>query len=130
WRRWYQYLAGYQIADWRFMNYGFSATETEPTPLELQPADEPNRYAIQLYHRVASAAPLQGLDVLEVGCGRGGGASFVHRYHRPRSMTGVDFSQKAVRFCREHHRLAGLAFVPGDAEALPLDDEAFDAVLN
>ena len=27
WRRWYQYLAGYQIADWQFMNYGFADEE-------------------------------------------------------------------------------------------------------
>jgi ubiquinone/menaquinone biosynthesis C-methylase UbiE len=129
WRRWYQYLAGYQIPDWRFMNYG-CAPEDGQDPLELEPADEANRYAIQLYHRVASMVPLHGLDVLEVGCGRGGGASFVHRYHRPKSLTGVDFSQKAVRFCRDHHRLEGLTFVHGDAEALPAADESFDAVLN
>ena len=77
WRRWYQHLAGYQVADWRFMNYGFSDEESGQAPLALQPADEENRFAIQLYHHVASAADLNGLDVLEVGCGRGGGASFL-----------------------------------------------------
>ncbi len=130
WRRWYQHLAGFQITDWRFMNYGYSDEESEQAPLALQPADETNRFAIQLYHRVASATDLSGLDVLEVGCGRGGGASFLQRYHRPRSMTGVDFSQKSVQFCRDHHRLEGLSFVPGDAEALPFADESFDAVIN
>ena len=45
-------------------------------------------------------------------------------------MTGVDFSQKAVQFCRDHHQLEGLTFVPGDAEALPFADESFDAVIN
>jgi hypothetical protein len=74
WQRWYQHIAGYQATDWRFMNYGFSDEESEQVPLALQPADEGNRFAIQLYHRVASAADLNGLDVLEVGCSRGGGA--------------------------------------------------------
>ncbi|MEQ8789342.1 MAG: class I SAM-dependent methyltransferase [Pirellulaceae bacterium] len=130
WRRWYQYLAGYGVSDWRFMNYGYAQIEFEEAPLKLPPEDESDRYAIQLYHQVAGAIELRDRDVLEVGSGRGGGASFVKRRHLPRRMTGVDFSAKAVRFCRKQHRLEGLSFVHGDAEALPLGDETFDAVIN
>ena len=129
WRRWYQYLAGYKLADWRFMNYGYAPLDGEQ-PLVLEPEDEPDRCAIQLYNRVAGAVPLQGRDVLEVGCGRGGGSSFVKRYHRPERMTGVDFSAKAIRFCQANHAIDGLSFVHGDAEKLPFADESFDAVIN
>jgi ubiquinone/menaquinone biosynthesis C-methylase UbiE len=73
---------------------------------------------------------LRQRDVLEVGCGRGGGSSFVQRYHQPRSVTGVDFSAKAVRFCERNHAVEGLSFVHGDAEALPFADGSFDAVIN
>jgi ubiquinone/menaquinone biosynthesis C-methylase UbiE len=45
-------------------------------------------------------------------------------------MTGVDFSAKAVHFCKRNHRLEGLSFLRGDAESLPLAAESFDAVLN
>jgi len=130
WRRWYQYLAGYGVADWGFMNYGFAPVNGEAYPLELEAADEPNRYSIQLYHYVAGRVPLSGRDVLEVGCGRGGGAAFLKRYLHPRQMNGIDFSPKAVRFCRQQHRLEGLTFLAGDAEALPLPDSSFDAVVN
>jgi ubiquinone/menaquinone biosynthesis C-methylase UbiE len=130
WRRWYQYLAGYQLRDWRFMNYGYAPLNEGEPLLSLQPADELNRSSIQLYHHVASVVPLAGLDVLEVGCGRGGGTSYVKRYLRPRQLTGVDFSAKAVRFCQATHHIEGLSFVQGDAESLPLPDESFDAVLN
>lgn len=130
WRRWYEYLAGYQLADWRFMNYGYAPLDNGEQPLVLETDDELNRYAIQLYDRVAGAVPLQGREVLEVGCGRGGGSSFVKRYHRPKQLTGVDFSAKAVRFCQENHAIDGLSFVHGDAEDLPFDDESFDAVIN
>lgn len=130
WRRWYQHLAGYQNRDWGFMNYGYSPLGAGDPPLELQPADEPDRYAIQLYHHVASRVPLEGRDVLEVGCGRGGGASYVARYLLPEKMVGVDYSDKAVRFCRDKHFAGGLSFVQGDAESLPLADASFDAVLN
>ncbi len=130
WQRWYQHIAGYQEADWKFMNYGYSDEQSGQDPVELQPTDEEDRFAIQLYHRVASATNLDGLDVLEVGCGRGGGASFVRRYHGVKQMTGVDFSKKAVRFCLDRHQVDGLSFVHGDAEALPFADQSFDAVIN
>jgi ubiquinone/menaquinone biosynthesis C-methylase UbiE len=130
WRRWYQYLASYKLSDWRFMNYGYASLDPSEEPVVLNPDDEPNRYAIHLYHRVARATALSGRKVLEVGCGRGGGASFVKRYHHPKQMTGVDFSAKAVRFCQENYRIEGLSFVHGDAEALPFGDESFDAVIN
>jgi ubiquinone/menaquinone biosynthesis C-methylase UbiE len=130
WRRWYQYLAGYKVSDWRFMNYGYAPVEFDEPPLKLQPEDEVDRYAIQLYHRVAGAVELRDRDVLEVGSGRGGGASFVKRYHQPRRMMGVDFSARAIRYCRKQHRIEGLSFVHGDAEALPLEDETFEAVIN
>lgn len=130
WRRWYQYLAGYKMADWQFMNYGYASSDASGEPVVLHPDDEPNRYAIQLYRRVAGAVELKGREVLEVGCGRGGGSSFITRYHHPKQMTGVDFSAKAIRFCQENHRIDGLSFVHGDAEALPFGDESFDAIIN
>ena len=130
WKRWYQYLAGYRLPDWSFMNYGFERTGALDKWLDLEAADEPDRYCIQLYHQVAAAIDLEGLDVLEVGSGRGGGASYVRRYLKPRSLTGVDFSPKAVEFCRRKHTIDGLSFVVGDAESLPFEDASFDAVIN
>jgi ubiquinone/menaquinone biosynthesis C-methylase UbiE len=109
-----------------FMNYGYHAAE----PLVLQPRDEEHRYSIQLYHRVAGAIDLRGLDVLEVGSGRGGGAAFVMRYLHPRSVTAVDMAASAIDFCREYYRIPGLHFQVGDAEALPFPDDSFDALLN
>lgn len=130
WRRWYQYLAGYQLQDWRFMNYGYTPLVSQRSPLDLQPDDEPNRSAIQLYHHVASAVPLKERVILEVGCGRGGGASYVKRYLGPKRMTGIDFSAKAIRFCQASHQVDGLSFMQGDAESLPVADASWDAVLN
>lgn len=111
------------------MNYGYTSIP-EARTLALKPEDERDRCCIQLYHFVAASADLRGKHVLEVGSGRGGGASYVHRYLAPSSMTGVDFSTKAVTFCRQRHPLEGLTFEVGNAEALPFEDAAFDAVLN
>jgi ubiquinone/menaquinone biosynthesis C-methylase UbiE len=112
------------------MNYGYASLDASEDPLVLHPDDEPNRSAIQLYYRVTSPIELRGREVLEVGCGRGGGSSFVKRYLCPRQMTAVDFSAKAINFCQETHNIDGLTFVQGDAEALTFDDESFDAVVN
>jgi ubiquinone/menaquinone biosynthesis C-methylase UbiE len=129
WRWWYNRLAvRHQDGDWTFMNYGFKPAANE---LPLEAVDEPDRLCIQLYRHVAAATELLGRDVLEVGSGRGGGASFLARYHRPARMTGVDFSPQAVALCAKRHAgIANLAFRQGDAEALPFPDTSFDVVIN
>ncbi len=117
-------------ADMIFMNYGYVVPPGDGGPPALRPEDEPNRHSIQLYHHLAGSVELAGKDVLEVGSGRGGGASYVARYLGPRSYVGMDRNAKAVAFCRRHYQVPGLTFQQGDAEALPFGDGSFDVVLN
>jgi ubiquinone/menaquinone biosynthesis C-methylase UbiE len=72
----------------------------------------------------------KGAQVLEVGSGRGGGASFIKRYLKPSRMIGVDLSKNAVKLSAEMHRVEGLEFRVGDAENLPFDARSVDAVIN
>ncbi len=131
WRGWYQFLAArYGQPSWTFMNYGFRAPGATEAPRALEAADEPDRSFIQLYDTVAGAVPLAGRDVLEVGCGRGGGASFVARYHHPRRMVAVDVAPRAVELCRARFSVPALSFEVGDAERLPFEPATFDAVIN
>ena len=127
---WYYTLSLLAQDEVTFLNYGYATTDAGGATLELEAVDEANRYPIQLYNRVASAVDLRGKDVLEVGSGRGGGAAFIKKYMQLRSMTGVDFCGKAVKFCRRRHRLEKLSFIRGDAEDLPFPAEFFDAVVN
>ena len=64
--------------------------------LPLAESDEPNRYSIQLYHRVAAQVDLTGKRVLEVSCGHGGGASYVMRTLGPASYTGLDLNPRRL----------------------------------
>ena len=129
--RWmYGRMARHTEEYWTFMNYGYVSLDKDDAPLSLPPADERNRYPIQLYHYIAGRVPLEGRDVLEVGSGRGGGAAFVCQYFKPGQMTAVDFADEAVALCSNIHRVPGLTFRQGDAEALPFPDASFDAVLN
>lgn len=128
WRWWYERLAKrIQAGEWTFMNYGLNSADARR---ELSPADEPDRMCIQLYDRIATPGNVQGKEVLEVGAGRGGGASFIARYHHPAKMTAVDYSPQAVAYCQKRHTVDNLTFKVGDAEALPFPGGSFDAVLN
>ncbi|WP_231987346.1 fatty-acid O-methyltransferase Mtf2 [Mycobacterium sp. 852014-50255_SCH5639931] len=125
----YRYLTRRLAADdVLFLNYGYE--EDPPMGVPLSPSDEPNRYFIQLYHRTATQVNLNGKQVLEVGCGHGGGASYLMRTLHPASYTGLDLNPAGIAFCRERHKLAGLEFMQGDAEDLPFPDQSFDAVIN
>jgi SAM-dependent methyltransferase len=113
-----------------FLNYGYVPLDGERENLELEDSEEVYRTNIQLYHHLASAVPLQGREVLEIGCGHGGGAAYVMRTFRPSRMEAVDLSEGSIRLCRERHAAEGLAFRTGDALDLPWGNDAFDAVLN
>ena len=133
WRAWYQFLAArYPDPRWTFMNYGYRAPEATAAqpPLALEAADEDNRSCIQLYDLVARGAPVAGRELLEVGCGRGGGADYVARKLDPRRVVAVDLSPRAVALCRRRFAHPRLSFEVGDAERLPFDDASFDVVLN
>lgn len=126
WRWFYQTFATFDPGRFSLMNYGYSGD----VRMDLTEAEEDERYGFQLYHHVTSAVDLTGCDVLEVACGRGGGAAFIKRHSGAGSVVGVDLSSRAVELCRTRHELPGLTFREGDAEELSLDDASFDAVVN
>ncbi len=130
WKPIYELLAKrFRVKDWSFMNFGYAPPDDE-THLKLNPEDEINRYPIQLYHYLAAKVNLAGLEVLEVGSGRGGGAAFLKKYHHPQKVKGLDIAANAVTLANEHFSSEGLHFVQGSAERLPFADESFDVVIN
>ena len=129
WKLWYPLLTR-RLRDEEvlFLNYAYE--EEPPMAIPLSPADEPHRACIQLYHHVATQIDLRGKDVLEVSCGHGGGASYLTRTLRPKSYTALDLNTSGIHFCTKRHQVDGLRFVQGDAENLPFEPGAFDAVIN
>lgn len=115
---------------WTFMNYGFADPEGPNTANGLRPEEEAQRVCCRLYEKVSDPVPVSGKDVVEISCGRGGGAAFIARYKEPRTVTGIDIAQSAIGFCRRVHRLPNLRFVQGDAESLPLFDASCDIAIN
>jgi ubiquinone/menaquinone biosynthesis C-methylase UbiE len=131
WKQGYQSLSRvYKNKDWKFMDYGYAYIDDPIEKLNLENIDEGNRFFIQLYHHVACAVNLRDLKVLDVGSGRGGGAEYIKRYLKPKTMMGVDFSENTVAFCNQNYTVNGLSFEIGNAESLPFKNNSFDVVIN
>jgi ubiquinone/menaquinone biosynthesis C-methylase UbiE len=128
----YQYLAkrAAEHEDLLFWNFGFTDPGSNGRKLLLDDSDEKHRYCIQLYDYVASAVDLKGKDVLEVGCGCGGGSSFLMKRHSPRSYSAIDQVEEAIELCQRRHSVSGLSFSCGQAESLPFEKDSFDVVIN
>ncbi len=132
WRIWYNFIVNIdKDAEFLFMNYGYADLEPNESPLQLKPSEEKYRYRIQLYHHIAGSVDMKGKEVLEVGCGCGGGAAYIATRFAPALLKGLDYSEKAIEASKKHHAdVPNLTFVHGDAEDLPFDNESFDVVVN
>jgi SAM-dependent methyltransferase len=71
----------------------------------------------------------QGLAWLDDGCGDGSFTESLVLHQRPASVIGVDPSPAQLRFARRRPAAAGVRFVEGDAQALPLPDECVDVAV-
>jgi ubiquinone/menaquinone biosynthesis C-methylase UbiE len=117
--------AGTISTEFSFMNYGYA-----PLSAELAGSTEPEKYCLQLYRQLVGATPLAGKRVVEVSCGRGGGAAHVAASFAPASYLGVDISENNLALATKRYAAANLRFQQGNAEALPLETGSADVVLN
>lgn len=131
WGMWYPFVTKtMEDTSLVFMNYGYNHADLSPDTLPLEAKDEGDRFFAQLYYHVASFVDMQEKKVLEVSSGHGGGASFITRYLKPASYTGLERNPKAVAFSTKRHNLPKLSFVEGDAQDINFPDESFDVVVN
>ena len=115
-------------SDWQFMNYGYSPMDCESSfqceKKHLQ------QFSLQMYHYLALKTCVEGKQVLEVGSGRGGGANHIAGTLNPASYTGMDLAQNAVNLANKLHNQPNLKFIQGSAEAIPLESNSIDVVIN
>lgn len=117
-------------APMEFMNYGYALLDGEPPLGNISGDDEYYRYLIQLYLHTLGGVDLQGKQLLEVGSGRGGGASWVSRNLKPARLTGVDLNEKQIELANARYGHDGLKFMHGNAQDLPFANDTYDAVYN
>jgi ubiquinone/menaquinone biosynthesis C-methylase UbiE len=125
----YDQAAG-SAPDFTVMNYGYHSAAEERSGQSAVPQEHPERYCLRLYEHAVQGVNLRGRNVLEVSCGRGGGAGFLARAFAPRRYVGLDLSEQNVRLARDHQREPNLEFTIGNAQALDFADAAFDVVIN
>jgi ubiquinone/menaquinone biosynthesis C-methylase UbiE len=123
-RRFYN-AAGDISTDFSFMNYGYA-----PLSAELANSAEPEKYCLQLYRRLIGDTTLAGKRVVEVSCGRGGGAAHVAASFQPASYLGIDISERNLALAERRYAAANLRFQQGNAESLPLEAGSVDVLLN
>jgi SAM-dependent methyltransferase len=110
----------------RFINLGFAG----PEKMALQEGDVADRYHIQLYHELLRGVDVDNKDVLEIGCGFGGGCYYLSNYHKPASVIGIDLSNRNIELCKKLNLAFKVKFYEMDAENIKLESEKFDVIVN
>jgi ubiquinone/menaquinone biosynthesis C-methylase UbiE len=121
------------------INYGFAPLTDTGHLFELSKRDEAERMSLQLYHRTATCLDtrksLEGLTILEVSSGRGGGIDFLARNYPVKKIIGLDLSSNNIEWCRKTYSdNEKLEFVLGNAETFvddgTLPPESIDVIMS
>ncbi|CAF4192543.1 unnamed protein product, partial [Adineta steineri] len=81
---------------------------------------------------VLANVTLTDQSILEVGCGRGAGATWCVRTYAPRSYVGMDPSQDVINLCEKYYStIPQLSFMIADLKThLPFQNESMNVVLS
>ncbi len=132
WRPFYNWLAAFNI---RTMNYGYSDLVNDPSrQTSLKNEEKKDDYfSIRLYEEVAQLEKLPqnaSNEILEIGCGRGGGLYYLAKKFPHFNFTGVDISNQGIEQAKKNFSLPNLKFTVGSAINLPFANDVFNAIIN
>lgn len=120
-----------------FMNDGFTPLDSEAYPtskncLELEGIHKMWKYQSYLYIELLNQAGIDTIqplgNLLDIGCGRGGGASVYEKYFNFDHVVGMDLNPNQIDFCNRVH--SNIQFDQGSAMELPYDQNSFDIITN
>ncbi len=120
----------------RFYSFDWGETTTNNYGFAPAPGDHPQRFQRQMYLELLGRLKdrreiANGMKLLEVSCGRGGGLAAIRETEPQIDAVGLDVAQAAIDFCRSSYgESEQLKFVVGNALDLPFPDASFDALLN
>lgn len=122
-------VSGRGTRGWRWLHAGVAPAgpddEVIDTPLRWGPV---NADHARLTAELIGPTDLDGADLLEAGCGRGGNLMACGRWFALRRSVGLDLAGEALRSLADLGD-RGVRAVHGDAEDLPFAEDSFDALL-
>eukprot|EP00347_Sterkiella_histriomuscorum_P004058 403361905 len=118
------YTNFYDKKDHTLLNFGYADMEAEDGVFLKTYRDKFDALRIQLYNyivmRFGGVDSLNGLSLLETGCGRGGGLRYLAKELNPQQAIGIDICKSQIDYCQKHwiSENLNLNFVQQDAENL------------
>jgi ubiquinone/menaquinone biosynthesis C-methylase UbiE len=97
----------------------------------LVPGLAPQPIFIEHIRRYEFALPyVRGVRVADISCGSGYGSYELAVRGKASTVVGVDISETAIEYAREHYRAPNLRFETGDATGLVFEEESFDVITS
>lgn len=90
----------------------------------------PDHSFINLYHELRQGIELSKTNVLQVGCGRGGGCYYLAKYHNVAKVTGIDLSKANISISKDLHDFSNLSFKQRNAVDFCFEDGRFNLIFN
>ncbi len=131
WRLWHRYLLR-KVPNENIscLNYGYADLDVKSVDNGHKPDPWDERFGTNLYYQTVVEANIKGKDVLEVGCGRGGGAKFLVQKFNPNHYVATDLSPDTTKQNALNNDNPSLEFAVADAMNLPFEDSQYDILVN
>ena len=107
-----------------FMNHGYY-----PPTQNLDKDDLLFSNQITMYLQMFDDIDVKDKVILEIGCGRGGGANSIMKYLKPKKIYASDYNVANIDYCKNYQN-KDIVFSQCNAENLPYLDKSFDIVIN
>jgi ubiquinone/menaquinone biosynthesis C-methylase UbiE len=106
-----------------FMNHGYY-----PSYNFIKKEDEDFKNQLSLYISLFDNLKFTNKNILEVGCGRGGGIKGLSKYFNFTEIHACDINKKNIEYCNKNN--TNINFKVSNAESLDYKDNYFDIVIN
>jgi ubiquinone/menaquinone biosynthesis C-methylase UbiE len=107
-----------------FMNHGYY-----PSYDFIKKEDTDFKNQLSLYLSLFDNLKIKNKNILEVGCGRGGGIKGINKYFDFKEIHACDLNEENIKYCKNNNK-TNINFKVSNAESLNYEDNYFDIVVN
>jgi ubiquinone/menaquinone biosynthesis C-methylase UbiE len=107
-----------------FMNHGYY-----PSHDFIKKEDQDFKNQLSLYFSLFDNLKFKNKNILEIGCGRGGGIKALNKYFNFKEVHACDLNEKNIEYCKTNND-TNIKFKVSDAQNLDYPDNYFDIIIN